>query len=188
MNKLQIFCARQKPNLATMIHDGKSYSLTDKEHWYWKLNGFEVIPTYLNGLVVAECDFEIEPIKFCHIKERDKFGILHNESWFEYKGINIGSDDCDLGKKSCMSEYDFDDYLINKDAYAIVLTGIRIYRLPKHMSEFGIPSKRCNHLQYCNNGDFAIRLPSEVVCRILNGEQTIIVKKKILKGMLNVGR
>jgi len=198
----------------------------------------------LNGKILGTCDFEVEKIEYKHIHERDKFGILHNESWYEYRGINIGNEeDCDLPNKSCLSAEEIFDYLINKDGYAIHIKNLYIFDKPKELSDFFQPIlPNPKHIKFANwianyywaLGDYTTKNPKmtckelvetfnksisikkapqnmmhcwgvregggmmedrfymnilisirpEHLCKILNHEKTVEVRKTVLKDML----
>ena len=101
---------------------------------------------YLNGKIIIECDFEVEKIEYKHIKERDQFGLLHNEAWFEYKGLNVTHYECDLASRSgfkdahSLWEYLF-EYLIDKegypqDGYVINIKNLHIFDEPRNPEDY----------------------------------------------------
>lgn len=163
----------------------------------------------LNGKIVAECDFEVEKIEYKHIKERDEFGILHNEAWQEYRGLNITDSDCDLTSKSCLTADEIFDYLLNKNGYAIHIKNLHIFDEPKELSEYCsvhyldggtigtklltkapqnmmrvVEASYYNFYYESSDINILISIRPEWLCKILNGEKTIEVRKVVLKEMI----
>ena len=225
--KALLYCKKVKPYLADFKGDYQTYS-NGKELDELFDKGFNPndIMSILNGKIVAECDIEVEKIVFKHIHERDKFGILHNESWYEYKGLNVTHYECDLASKSGFkdSSFLFDflfDYLVDKegypqDGYAIHIKNLHIFnrplelnrwtvKAPKVVSDiicdsctnFGFNCKKCeDYWDYYplekapNNVRIVydqlekrvfIPISSSQMCKALNEELTVIVKKYIPK-------
>ena len=169
----------------------------------------------LNGKIVAECDFEVEEItigrsygfnpNMCIISTKNLQPIeLLSKSCFE--------DYDDLFK---YLKYDFDnDYGQHKKpyGYAIYIRNLHIFDKPRGLSEYYkidntrtlreainrtkpayIPiNKAPQSMMYCFEDDgnhlqqnILISIRPEWLCKILNGEKTIEVRKKVLKEMLN---
>ena len=163
----------------------------------------------INGKVVAEFDGEIEPIVL--VREKNN-GALY--SWHEYHDINISNEnECDLLKKSCLTLEQIEDYLPFKpfkiktygtrvtinDGYAIHINDLKIFNEPKKLKDyskrigqdFQVLSKAPQNMMYCVDLNqtpiqdyILISIRPEWVCKILNGEKTIEVRKKVLKEML----
>lgn len=229
--KLLLYCTKAKPYLADFKGEYQTYS-NGKELDELFDKGFNPndIMNILNGKIVAECDFEVEEIVFKHIHERDKFGILHNESWYEYKGLNVTHYECDLASKGgfkdngLLFDYLF-DYLVDKegyqqDGYAIHIKNIRIFQNPRKLSDytikrnknyddiicdsctlFGVDCKQChnyydyeqvmkaprNMMKVCEwdvEDEFVMPVKSEEMARLLKGEQSIIIRKRVSKELL----
>lgn len=205
--KLLLYCTKAKPylvqGLAKPMH---TLDATNPYNFNWKLVNKGFSNDRLNGKIVAECDFEVEKIKYKHIKERDKFGILHNESWFEYKELNVTNYECDLASESGFDDsnklFDFlSDYLVDRDGYVINIKNLHIFDEPRKLYDCLIYPKighryyGCEHLSkapqnmmYVELDDIKyilISIRPEWLCKILNGEKTIEVRKKVLKEMLN---
>ena len=184
--KLLLYCTKGKPYLYKF---DKEYILEDKQFWN----------DSLNGKIVAECDFEVEEIKFYHIHERDDLGILHNERWWEYQGLNIGNYKCELSEKSCLDSDKIMDYLCNDKGYAIHIKNLHIFDEPKELSDYynrvpmmcsdkrsitSAPQNMRYAEDYFGHKRVLISIHPEWLCKILNGEKTIEVRKKVLKEML----
>lgn len=132
-----VLCVKkEKPYLYGMYSGFESrygYHLTNDKKVYDQHN-------VLNGKIVAECDYEIEDIVYKHIHERDRFGILHNEAWYEYKELNVAHHKCNLasrsGFKDSSSLFDYlFDYLDSKDGKAINIKNLHIFDEPREMDE-----------------------------------------------------
>lgn len=186
--KLLLYCCKQPLYLVKNECDGYFYTMDERT-----LNDYKNVETY-NGKIVAECDFEVEEIKYIHIKERDEIGILHNAVWYEYKGKNIWLSECDLSIKSCLTADEIDDYLINKSGYAIYIKNLHIFKKPRELSYYFNENeeyieKAPQNMMYCygkNTGEkyILISIRPEWICKILNGEKTIEIRKRVLKEMI----
>ena len=92
-------------------------------------------------------------------------------------------------------------YLLNKNGYAIHIKNLHIFDEPKELSDYyseyyvkGIgftevklkkaPQNMCYCYNIANTKYALISIHPELLCKILNSECTIIVKKKILKEMI----
>jgi len=193
--KLLLYCVKAKP----MLRDYRGKAI---------YNRFVISPNdrpftsddtqpILNGKIVAECDFEVEeirPEKYWHSTE--DFDYIYNTGTVYYD---------DLLKKSCLMDYELDDYLGCEDnGYAIHIKNLHIFDKPKELSnyedEWEYPlekapqnMRRCYSTLYSNiEADMPIRTDSYILisikpqwlCKILNGEKTIEVRKKVLKEMI----
>lgn len=145
-----------------------------------------------NGHIMAECDFEVEEI----------FEMLSMfmGSNFEYQGHNTSYKD--LYKNSCLTFEQLDNYLNEyKKGYAIHIKNLQIFDVPRNLEDYvtwdwveypdgpvyAIPKKpltkltrmtKVMSLKY-DSGDYAILLSPEEMCRVLNGKQTILVRKRV---------
>ena len=81
--KLLLYCTKAKPYLIGRNTD--KYYL-DKGGQYSIMDSRDFIH---NGKIVAECDFEVEEIKYHSSTKKN----THYE-WFEFKGLNVGNEDC----------------------------------------------------------------------------------------------
>lgn len=159
----------------------------------------------LNGKIVAECDFEVEKI-------RKGWGCLNGTRYFR-NNVNHYYPDYELEKQSCLSFDEIDKYLkgtLNENCgYAIHIKNLHIFDKPRELNEvykienvggmlFSKPLTTApqnmmrvsiNHWEYAtyepNDINILISIRPEWLCKILNGEKTIEVRKKVLKGMIN---
>ena len=157
--------------------------------------------TILNGKIVAECDFEVEEIYSCpNYYDNEMFYLTNNCSYFN------------LLNESCLNETQLEDYLKGKDGYAIHLKNLIIYDTPRELSDYYhsespfLPiTKAPQNMMYCNGviktnfklGDKVFKnvayqienyvlasVKPQWLCKILNGQKTIEIRKKVLKEML----
>ncbi len=164
--KLLLYCTRPKNNNDHLIENyDNHYILTNK---------LTTLSDELNGKVVGECDFEVEEIKpfFCE-----------NIKKFE--------------KESCLTMGECAEYLKGFYGYAIHIKNLHIFDEPKELSEyyhynkggFNEPINNApQNMMYAYNKYLwkfvLISIHPEYLCKILNGEKTIEVRKKVLKEML----
>ena len=201
--KMLLYCTKSKPYLIhesgcydsdDMCCDYNCFSVVDRQELYNQ--DISLDETY-NGKIVAECDFAVEDINY-------KFYDF-NERLYETASI----DDETLCKESCLSEEEMSNYLplerlcFNQDkvGYAIHIKNLHIFDKPRKLSNYHISyfNKEFNmmrekHIEkapqnMCRAFDIKdtyilISIRPEWLCKILNGEKTIEVRKKVLKEML----
>ena len=187
--KLLLYCTKAKNKYDRLVRDehyGKPFYL------YGAITeNFES----LNGKIVAECDFEVEEIQ-------NK--LTNNNSHLELFTNNLIEKE--LFEKSCLNRYEMFSYLKNnftkKDeikGYAIYLKNLHIFDKPKKLYDYSINENPYNYIENApqnmmyaydvksfNNFEkkVLISIRPEWLCKILNGEKTIEVRKKVLKEML----
>ena len=184
--KLLLYCTKSKPYL---------------------IGGYPDV--YLNGKIVAECDFEVEEIK-------NK--ITQNGSHLELFTDKLSEDE--LFDKSCLSRYEMFYYLKNgftkkgmPEGYAIHIKNLHIFDKPKELSDYYTFDEKCEDInnwkpikkapqnmmyayEYIDNfgwtelvniinlnKNILISIQSKWIGKILNGEKTIEIRKKVLKEM-----
>ena len=110
----------------------------------------------------------------------------------------------ELFEKSCLNRYEMFNYLQNNftkkgepNGYAIHIKNLHIFDKPKELDDYtnhcvslvweGI-KKAPQNMMRCYKGldqDYIlISIRSKWLCKILNGEKTIEIRKKVLKEML----
>jgi len=179
--KLLLYCTKSKPYL---IKCDDWYLDNKRQDYYWKKH--QVAPFQYNGKIVAECDYEIEEI--------EHKGTGHKWYYFTKK---LNSDM--LTTQSCLNRNQILVYLGNKSVgYAIHIKNLNIYDKPRGLSGY---SKRigndfqvlgnapqnmmkCCEIKYFIKDYILISIRPEWLCKILNNEKTIEVRKKVLKEML----
>ena len=177
--KLLLYCTKAKPYI-TRGTNGQTYPscvISDGiQEWH------------LNGKIVAECDFEVEKINVLDCTFRT-FNLVEKE----------------ILNKSCLTYHELFEYLKNRDnprGYAIHIKNLHIFDEPKklewncHISYYSrefqmqrekflskAPQNMCK--VFNDDGNYIlISIRPEWLCKILNGEKTIEVRKKVLKEML----
>jgi len=179
MSKLLLYCVKAKPYIMK-YKDGKYKEIAN---FYNKQD----LATYdlLNGKIVGECDFEVEEII-----------NYHNSVTYYTQSLNQQ----ELLNKSCLGICELDNYLKGKNGYAIHIKNLHIFDEPKELYECLIHPKieskyyGCEHLSkapqnmmYVELDDIRhilISIRPQWLCKILNDEKTIEVRKKILKEMI----
>ena len=200
--KALLYCTKSKPYLIEspewIVSIGKPKYIVSKDKTY-------IDDLVRNGKIVAECDFEVEEIttrwgefeteKYSELSLQDNSCLTHQElcTYFGKLRNMCG------GSKHC--------------GYAINIENLKIFNEPKELGDYmsgndkELAAAKVFHNFFFNSySQFApqltkapknmkivssdgydkkvlIPVDSELMCKILNEECTIIVKKKILKGM-----
>jgi predicted transcriptional regulator len=175
--KLLLYCCKTKPQLSKVSREYVLIKFKDNQ------NVFEA----LNGKIVAECDFEVE-----------KLQIVYGKGW-ETKTIK-GTEN--IEKLTCLSRDELYQYC-KGNGYAIYIKNLHIFDEPRDIRNYyniaartmqdymnqkalvKAPQNMCNAYDVYKNHYILISIQSQWMCKILNGEKTIEVRKKILKEMLN---
>lgn len=140
----------------------------------------------LNGKIVAECDFDVEE---------------HKETTNDWLCMSLREKIVfdNLCKKANIDELECYKYANGKPLYALHISNLKIFDKPRELYDCLIHPKiepryyGCEHLSktpqnmmYVELDDIKYTLISiqpQELCRILNGEQTIVVRKKVLNCM-----
>lgn len=146
----------------------------------------------LNGKIVAECDFEVE-----------KLQIVYGKGW-ETKTIK-GTEN--IEKLTCLSRDKLYQYC-KGNGYAIHIKNLHIFDKPKKLSDYMngrfeewdyrdlyelekapqnmqyVSTWYCDEISMCGNTYILISIQPQWLCKILNGEKTIEVRKVVLKEMI----
>ena len=190
--KLLIYCNKGTPLFRTCGDCDNGDCATYYDEYVCDKNfgdygkGYESImkEDLLNGKISVECDYEVEEIErmFC-------------------TSVCFSKRRKEILKKSCSDIWQMNDYLNGKKGYAIHIKNLQIFNEPYLLSDFAstkyfmignthIPLKPKAPKPMCYvydaNGEKKILMSvsPEVMCRILNGNQDVIVSKKVLRGML----
>lgn len=193
--KLLLYCTKAKPYLV------KRNIFAGVEPSYFTLK--ENVDDSLNGKIVAECDFEVEEIEY--ITEFNPRAFAQDE-WFVCKN----NYDVNLLKESCLSITDLCEYFKNtlEDdtcGYAIHIKNLHIFDKPKELDYYYSRPKKVNtldgysyvnitldkapqNMMYCcteSGKDYIlISIKPEWLCKILNNEKTIEIRRKVLREMI----
>ena len=161
--KLLLYCTKAKPylqvNRYVCPNEFDRYIL-DKKQWY---SPFGEPLEKLNGKIVAECDHEVEEIKYRYDTSAYKCNNIND--YYYTNTLNFEQ----LEERSCLTNKDLLNCLGQKVGYAIHIKNLHIFDEPRELD-----NKPC----------VLISIRPEWLCKILNGEKTIVVRKKVLKEML----
>jgi len=184
--KLLLYCAKAKPYLV------KRNIFAGVEPSYFILK--EKAEDRLNGKIVAECDFEVEEI-VCD----------------GYAYLPLNSNPAELEIKGCLTEQELENYFTKKYGlvgYAIHIKNLNIFDEPRELNHYMVYDKSYDNMfgwefdeenkynpltkapqnmMYAYDGEekkVLISIRPEWLCKILNSEKTIEVRKKVLKEML----
>ena len=198
--KLLLYCTKAKPYL---YYAQESRTLMDIDNSF---EGYKItnknVDDLLNGKIVAQCDFTVFDIHPCaSYKGGTEYGS--NCMWATFLNEE------DLLKKSCLTKKELGNYLApnRSSGYGIGIKNLHIFDKPRELSDYfcGIP-KKMNTLDnlspyvnvsidkapqnmmyaidYNDNEYVLISIQPQWLCKILNGEKTIEVRKKVLKEMI----
>ena len=176
--KLLLYCTKQSLFLVRNECDGYFYTMDKRT-----LNDYKNVETY-NGKIVAECDYDVEEIPYdCAF---GYFKMWHSKL-----------------KQTCLTMKELEDYLQKKKGYAIHIKNLNIFDKPRELNEFYNSKDYYKTWQPIKNAPqnmmyadyinieknmfrpyILISIRPEWLCKILNGEKTIEVRKKILKEMM----
>lgn len=180
--KLLLYCVKAKPYLyKTEDTTYPAYPIgyhTDK-YLKVKLSNTNELAN-LNGKIVAECDYEVEK---------------HNETTNDWLCMSLREKIVfgNLCEKANIDELECYKYADGKPLYAIHIKNLHIFNEPKELSEYGMDFpispivKAPQNMMYANGigGRYIlISIRPEWLCKILNGEKTIEVRKKVLKELI----
>lgn len=195
--KALLYCTKNAPYL---VHESGDYDCNDMSCSY---DCYSVVDKQylidedaeaLNGKIVAECDYEMEEIEYC------KNG---------YHRATGRTCSYDLEKNSCLNIHQFKDYLGEKNGKAIHIKNLHIFDEPRplyyyrainrkrktmdilylapqnmmHCFEYKGLEEKGEEIKYIFDEYILISIHPEHLCKILNGEKTIEVRKKVLKCM-----
>lgn len=175
--KLLLYCTKSKKQL---------FFDKIKQMFMFGLNGKNDKFNSLNGKIVAECDFEVEGI----------FGISRGTNQpdkYDFKWEDR------ILNGACLTNDQMNDYIPN---YAIHIKNLHIFDKPRDIRNYyniaprtmqdcmnqkalvKAPQNMCNAYDVYKNHYIVISIRPEWLCKILNGEKTIEIRKKVLKEMI----
>ena len=200
--KLLLYCTKAKPylNCDCGKDNHEEYS---KEHFIYLANKQEECSNIANGKIVAECDFEVEELLNCG----NAFRINKYDDQLEnYRYTN------EVARESCLNFTDLKKYLGDNNGYAIHIKNLHIFDKPRDITKLVLLNQYrkdlkgsqynrvknapqnmclvdyaidCNYKEKIFDSPYVlISIQPQWLCKILNGEKTIEVRKKVLKEML----
>lgn len=197
--KVLLYCTKGKEKLYEIEIFGRKIYALDAEETYFPDK------TLLNSTIVCECEinntdyYEMEYYKnddcYSGISIYDSIESYHwEEDCFEEVISNEYSDEeinnYPLLVKSCLSFDELGSYVVGESGietlYALYLENIKVFDKPKKLDEYSI-TKTPQNMRYCYDkcGEkyVLISIKPDHLVKILNGEKTIEIRKKILKEM-----
>lgn len=206
--KLLLYCTKAKPVLYKPF-EWDCFPNDEASRFYLGDSKTIEIDEELNGKIVAECDFEVSNIE--SYQSFYNYGFVYyttRKEPFRYFSYT------DLLEASCLQDNECCKYLGSNNGYAIHIKNLHIFDEPKELNnyitkqcqfgkcstcEYGKKEVHCGtidtpitkapqNMMYCyEDGEMKvlISIRPEWLCKILNGEKTIEVRKKVLKEMLN---
>lgn len=179
--KCLLYCTKAKPYLIEYENDNDyiSYLEYRLEESLKDLCFEEKI---LNGKIVVECEVETKEICF----EKISNGVGYDYHYTLPNGDYIDG--------SCLSDVEMQNYLGEKNGYALFIKNLKtkilsfdkdcIFKKP-HGNE--VITRAPQNMQWCfdrrGNRYVLISIRPEWLCKILNEEKTIEIRRKVLKGM-----
>lgn len=192
--KALLYCTKKAPYL---VKDDFPYENEPIYFTHYKEPGSCGSP--LNGKIVAECDIETDEIDY-YFRYGPSVNIgagfspdFEEESYVRRRFGNYKGDN-KLFEESCLSYDQLDEYLKQKDGYALHIKNLTKFAKPQDLMDYwGWKSNKLvrkapqNMMRLANIGKdmyILISIRPEWLCKILNGEKTIEIRKKVLKEML----
>lgn len=174
--KALLYCTKSKKKLFYDVVWRKWMYGFDKPH--------DKFPS-VNGTIVAECEVETEEIRL--------------SEYPYYEDCSVGLFDTptltndELLRKSCLNDDELEDYLTNEKGYALHISNLReihpslsvIFKEPHGFERVSkAPQNMMRVYDEVGNKYILISIRPEWLCKILNGEKTIEVRKQVLKEMI----
>lgn len=185
--KCLLYCTKRKPYL----FDLKGCKV--KQRYMCEKS---ILGEPLNGKIVAECEVETKEICF----EKISNGVGYDYHYTLPNGDYING--------SCLSDVEMQNYLGEKNGYALFIKNLKIFDRRKELKDYCVDNskyyreygwcltpkemytpiqKAPQNMQWCfdrrGNRYALISIRPEWLCKILNEEKTIEIRKKVLKGM-----
>lgn len=180
--KLLLYCTKAKPYLYKTEKPMIEKKFRD---YHTQLNKAVLNQNCLNGKIVAECDYEVEDLR---IVDDDPLGAY----WYETKTLSEN----EVLEKSCLTGDELFDYLgEDNEGYVIHIKNLHIFDKPRELDFYSsnfdyfkkvekAPQNMIKVWEDQESPRVLISIRPEWLCKILNGEKTIEVRKKVLKEML----
>ena len=182
MLKIILYCCKAKPYLVNEY---------DNHYGLWDKLADDLCLDILNGTIPCECEIETEEIEKIYGSNHacfDKDGYFDDYADYVTKSL----EETKLLKHSCLTSEELENYLQDKNGYAIHIKNLHIFDKPKALSEYYYYddvrlTKAPQNMRYAfdeeNNEYILISIQPQWLCKILNGEKDIEVRKKVLNCM-----
>lgn len=187
--KVLLYCTKAKPFLLNIKGE---YVLDSKDLWSKYNYNPNDINEILNGKIVAECEIDVEKIIF--EEAIDDCGYSTNSLFSN-----------ELEEQSCLTFHQLDKYFQGKNGYALHISDLKTFDESHKLKDYYIDNSKCHGLfgwclkyrytpitkvpqnmcrVYKDNQEYVlISIKPEYLCKILNGEKTIEIRKKVLNCM-----
>lgn len=189
--KLLLYCTKAKPYLYRQ--DDDCFELLNKLK-NEDTSGYKKYYGLNNGKIVAECDFEVEEIGLLGDEINIYFGVENKacltteeiENYLGYdndykgyaihiKNLHIFDDPRDITKLVLINQY-------RKDLIGTQYNRVKVAPQNMCMVDYAID---CNYKENIFDSPYIlISIRPDWLCKILNGEKTIEIRKKVLKEIL----
>lgn len=189
-----LYCTKAKPYIMK-YKDGKYKEIAS---FYNKQDLIDC--ELLNGTIPCECEIEVEEIEKIYGNNHacfDKDGYFDDYADYVTKSI----EEIELLKHSCLTSDELENYLQDKNGYALHISNLKIFDEPRKLSNYHIsyfnkefnmmrekhiekaPQNMMNVYDIKGNHYILISIQPQWLCKILNGEKTIEIKKQVLNCM-----
>lgn len=208
--KLLLYCTKAKPMLKVAREDLFKHQDRARCYKQWEIKYFtQYVSEEMyegNGKIVAECDFEIKKIT------DDRLARAISDEMFRIERDNLLKGSCLTGEE-IKKYFNFYNWKFEKQdkviGYAIHIKNLHIFDEPRELSEYMVYDKSYDNMfgwafeeeekykpvnkapqnmmrvwEDLESPRILISIKSEWLCKILNGEKTIEVRKKVLKEMI----
>lgn len=185
--KALLYCTKAKPYL---YRTPEVMNFVEKFFTYSSNKNLE--NCILNGTIPCECEIEVEEIK-------KGWGCLNGTRYYRKSS---GYPDYELEQKSCLSFDKMNEYLkgtLNeKSGYALHISNLKVFDKPRELSEYcrydyptfdkndivkTAPQNMCRVLTRNGYAYILISIQPQWLCKILNGEKDIEIRKQVLNCM-----
>lgn len=187
--KALLYCVKSKPYLSREMIDKPFIEVEFCLNARQDINHNRV----LNGKIVAEVEIDkVETIS-------NFYSFVDNSRFYFTKTLNCK----ELLEKAQLNLKDMQDYLFEDVGYALHLTNLKVFDEPKELFEYDVkpkafktiegysitnitysctnaPQNMCNVYDNQENHCVLISIQPQHLCKILNGEKTIEVRRKVL--------
>lgn len=192
-----LYCTKKKPSLMKYENIDGYYTDTDPVLDKRAL---------LNGKIVAECDFEVEEHKettidwLCmSLREKIIFGNMCEKAnideleCYKYangkplyaihiKNLHIFDEPKELDDFTTRTPVEYDSFICDSCTFGFDCKKCKYYY--DYQQVIKAPKNMMKVCEWDIEDKVLISIQPQELCRILNGEQTILIKKKVLKEML----
>lgn len=190
--KALLYCTKGKPDLVDFRKDYKE-GYSENSFNTFDTNERGSCGYTLNGKIVAEVEIDkVETIS-------NFYSFVDNSRFYFTKTLNCK----ELLEKAQLNLKDMQDYLFEDVGYALHLKNLKVFDRPNELFEYDVkpkafktiegysitnitysctnaPQNMCNVYDRFGNKYVLISIQPKHLCKILNGEKTIEVRRKVL--------